>query len=495
MTVGVTQTSTIVTAAQPGGRGARQAGGSGFDDALGSLRQGSGEASATGKARSAAGAGQQRYHRIHENATGEAGRGEGIDKPAPHGAAGADEDLLDTVENGSGDLSEGQSAEADSGGESGRPMQMKAEQTISALMAIAPIERRAGAAGEAVGKLEASGHSADADPTVAGKARAGQTFAGANASLPASATPPAEATFHGTGTAATVMPADAAGTSQAADAAAAGDHAARATKAGKAGHKAEMAGTGKADGQPVERNSAQAAPQTEATSKSAQGTVDGGGQSHSDSPGERDSAPEARRGDPLPASARVSVVAQQAAPAPPAPQLSANATAIVTAIAGEQGWRLSNASADSIQAFRNAQPMRSLKIELHPAELGTVTANLKTAGEQMSVELQVDNREAYDRLSADSEAIVKSLRSLGYDIDKVSIQQPQAAATSVQRTDVSANAGSFSRDASSFESGNPGNGGERLGGQAGGRDGGNEGQRNGQAPETRQDRAGGGLYI
>ena len=60
-------------------------------------------------------------------------------------------------------------------------------------------------------------------------------------------------------------------------------------------------------------------------------------------------------------------------------------------------------------------PAHTLKIELHPAELGAVTASLRMAGEQLSIELKVETAEAHRRLSVDSEAIVSSLRGLGYD--------------------------------------------------------------------------------
>ena len=139
--------------------------------------------------------------------------------------------------------------------------------------------------------------------------------------------------------------------------------------------------------------------------------------------------------------------------------------------------------------------MRELKIQLHPLELGVVTAHLRTVGEQLSVELQVDNHEAYHRLSADSDAIVKSLRSLGFDIDTVSIQQPQAAAAAVARSEASAGTGSFSRDTPSFQPGNSGSGGERFGGQTSGRGERGGGQGNDSAQPKSQDRAGSSLYI
>ena len=139
--------------------------------------------------------------------------------------------------------------------------------------------------------------------------------------------------------------------------------------------------------------------------------------------------------------------------------------------------------------------MRELKIQLHPLELGVVTAHLRTVGEKLSVELKVDNHDAYHRLSADSDAIVKSLRSLGFDIDSVSVQQPQAAATTVARSEAGAGTGSFSRDTPSFQPGNSGSGGERFGGQTSGRGERGEAQGNETAQPLNRDRAGSSLYI
>ncbi|TGS61917.1 flagellar hook-length control protein FliK, partial [Mesorhizobium sp. M1C.F.Ca.ET.176.01.1.1] len=69
-----------------------------------------------------------------------------------------------------------------------------------------------------------------------------------------------------------------------------------------------------------------------------------------------------------------------------------------------------------------------LKIELHPSELGSVTASLRLSGEQLSIEMKPETHEAYRRLTTDSDAIVKSMRSLGFDVDKVTILQPSIAA-------------------------------------------------------------------
>lgn len=206
---------------------------------------------------------------------------------------------------------------------------------------------------------------------------------------------------------------------------------------------------------------------------------------------ERRSAPEPRRGEAQSVAVKVQVVSQQAAPAP-AIVPTTNAAAIVAAIDAQQGLRPTAGLSFATQAL---PAMRSLKLQLHPAELGMVTANLKAAGDRLSVELHVENSEAYHRLSADSDAIVKSLQTLGYDIDRVSILQPQLASTGVARADAATGTAPFGRDDSSFQAGNSGNGEGRAGGQASGRGGRGDAQHGDQAQQVRRDRAGGGLYI
>src|SRR5690606_19355410 len=95
---------------------------------------------------------------------------------------------------------------------------------------------------------------------------------------------------------------------------------------------------------------------------------------------------------------------------------------------------------------------------------------LRLVGGQLSIELTPENQEAHRRLSSDADAIIKSLRSLGFDIDKVSVLQPQIAATASARSDAAGTAtGSMGRDQSSFQPGNSGGNGENTGGQQSGR--------------------------
>jgi chemotaxis protein MotD len=390
------------------------------------------------------------------------------------------------------DASAAEADPANTDADDGLPTQMRAEQAISAIMTIAPIARQF---------VRPAGHAAPKDGKVDATDAEAAPSSGSKAALAAGAKPELqqESKVHGAATdghAVTKRGAQSQGVAGAAPivpaALPAHEPAAprndKAEVAKQAGPQAEPAGT--AD--PANDKSAAVVP----------GQARGGGSNHgadarqggSDA---RSAAREFRHGEQVSAAAKVSIIAEQAATAPVAPALSASAAALVNAIGAEQGSRAAAHLSSALPADgqNNAQPMRELKIQLHPLELGVVTAHLRTVGEKLSVQLKVDNHQAYDRLSADSDAIIKSLRSLGFDIDSVSIQQPQAAATAVARSDASAGAGSFSRDTPSFQPGSSGSGGERFGGQTNGRGerGGTQG--NDAAQPLNQDRAGSSLYI
>lgn len=88
---------------------------------------------------------------------------------------------------------------------------------------------------------------------------------------------------------------------------------------------------------------------------------------------------------------------------------------------------LARSAATAAGQPQTAEPMRVLKIQLHPLELGVVTAKLSLQGGEMRVELQAETREATSKLAADSNEIAKALRGLGIEIDRVTVtQQPSA---------------------------------------------------------------------
>lgn len=127
------------------------------------------------------------------------------------------------------------------------------------------------------------------------------------------------------------------------------------------------------------------------------------------------------------AGAKVNVIGGQSVPAPVAPQPGATATSLVAALDADSSFRA--AAADPASAPQTGDGPRAngvvhtLKIQLHPAELGMVAARLRIVGEQLSVELQVDSNDARNRLAADSDAMTRALRASGYEVDKVTVMQ------------------------------------------------------------------------
>ncbi len=193
---------------------------------------------------------------------------------------------------------------------------------------------------------------------------------------------------------------------------------------------------------------------------------------------------------------RATVSTEQNFPAPALQNVSQAARDVIDAIASNAApAKAASAAATGIQnGSPVAVPAHILKIELHPAELGAVTANLRLVGEQLSIELKPDTYEAHRRLSSDSEAIVKSLKSLGFDIDKVTILQPSIASTPATRADAPQTGTSLGRDQSSFQPGNSSGNGDGTNGQPG-RNRGDDRQPEQRSAQPSQDRPGRGLFI
>lgn len=207
----------------------------------------------------------------------------------------------------------------------------------------------------------------------------------------------------------------------------------------------------------------------------------------------------AQQGQPKASAAgdRTEVISQQSFPAPAQNPVSQTASALVDAIASDKTVQQSFASAAAGAQTTNsvAVPTHVLRIELHPAELGTVTASLRLSGEQLSIEMKPETHEAYRRLTADNDAIIKSMRSLGFDVDKVTILQPSIAAHAASRADGNnAMPMSAGRDQPSFQPGN--SGGNGAGGdRQPGRNEGNGAQEFGHAASAVRDHAGDDMFI
>lgn len=207
----------------------------------------------------------------------------------------------------------------------------------------------------------------------------------------------------------------------------------------------------------------------------------------------REASPKASAAKPDPVSARVNVLNFTAAPAPaPAapPVPGTTAASLVAAIEADGTWRAAAQDPTSSAGPRGAAApagVNTLRIQLQPAELGMVTARLVASGSQLSVEIQVESNDARQRLANDSEVIVKALRAIGYDVEKVTIQQASQGGQSAAQQGASGRNEQMLND-------QQGDRNARGRGEEGmtGRDG--EGARNGSG-EAAADRVGGGRYI
>lgn len=98
---------------------------------------------------------------------------------------------------------------------------------------------------------------------------------------------------------------------------------------------------------------------------------------------------------------------------------------VISAVTENAEWNsmlrdAASTAAVSLNGARNAS--NSMKIQLSPAELGTVTATFRMSGGNLSIELRVETIEAYRQLSDDQNAIVRALKGHGYDVDQVVVQ-------------------------------------------------------------------------
>lgn len=141
-------------------------------------------------------------------------------------------------------------------------------------------------------------------------------------------------------------------------------------------------------------------------------------------------------------------------------------------------------------------PVQSLKIQLHSAELGMVTARLRISDGQLSIEVEVETQEAYNRLSGENEAIARALRSHGISVDQVVIQAPPAQGSASARDGTGTFADSSSSGAERNLSGN-GDFGQSNG--SGHRNAGYDNGHDADTPSPAQPRADGGsghgVYI
>ncbi|MCA1441191.1 flagellar hook-length control protein FliK [Ensifer sp. IC4062] len=105
--------------------------------------------------------------------------------------------------------------------------------------------------------------------------------------------------------------------------------------------------------------------------------------------------------------------------------MNTNAAAVTSAVAGDSGWaqtmQSSTALAQSDPSGQIGKTLNTLKIQMHPIELGMVTATLRLKDDELQVDLKVESGEAFRQLRDDQGEMVKALRAQGFAVDQVNI--------------------------------------------------------------------------
>jgi chemotaxis protein MotD len=149
-----------------------------------------------------------------------------------------------------------------------------------------------------------------------------------------------------------------------------------------------------------------------------------------------------------------------------APASTTNGASITAAMLGDTEWvsamspgsELANAASQSSQG----KVVNTLKLQMSPIELGSVTATLRLSGEELSVQLTVDNPAALRQLSNDSSDILKSLRAQGLTVDHVQVNM-QVASTERSADAGQNNTASQQQGQQTFQSGGQGSDGQARG--------------------------------
>ncbi|PLT86618.1 chemotaxis protein MotD, partial [Sinorhizobium medicae] len=102
-----------------------------------------------------------------------------------------------------------------------------------------------------------------------------------------------------------------------------------------------------------------------------------------------------------------------------------NASSVTSAIAGDSGWAEALQSGSAMpkpEAWSQAgKTLNTLKIQMHPVDLGMVTATLRLKDDELQVDLKVETGEAFRQLRDDQSEMVKTLRAQGFTVDQVNI--------------------------------------------------------------------------
>ncbi len=116
-----------------------------------------------------------------------------------------------------------------------------------------------------------------------------------------------------------------------------------------------------------------------------------------------------------------------------------NAGRVVAAIAGDKelASALKAAGSHSVSdpARSTGTVVNTLKIQMHPLDLGVITATMRLKADELTVNIQVHSGEAYRQLTLDQDKIARSLQDQGFSVDSVNIQLMASDRTSSNMSD------------------------------------------------------------
>ncbi len=103
-----------------------------------------------------------------------------------------------------------------------------------------------------------------------------------------------------------------------------------------------------------------------------------------------------------------------------------NTGMLVAAMSGDKDWAGAMSGATSVNLLDDglaptSNVVHTLKLQLNPDNLGTVTASMRLVGDDLSIHLTVHNSAAYRELTSGSSSIVDGLRSQGFSVDNISV--------------------------------------------------------------------------
>jgi chemotaxis protein MotD len=113
--------------------------------------------------------------------------------------------------------------------------------------------------------------------------------------------------------------------------------------------------------------------------------------------------------------------------------MGTNASSILSAASKDPDWAAAmhpaSALSNAASASSTGNVVNTLKLQLNPENLGSVTANMRLVGEELSIHLTVHSSMAYRELSDDVKPMLDSLRAQGFNVDQVTVSIAPASDT------------------------------------------------------------------